>query len=68
MAAGQVPDDEYTGPAYAERCNPAASLTAWCRGEALVWAARAGAGPERVRRLFGPPLLQSQFRGGPVEW
>jgi hypothetical protein len=66
--AGPATDPEYSGPAYTERAHPPDSLAARCRGEALVWVVRAGAGPDLINRAFGTPALTEQFRRGPVEW
>lgn len=68
MAAGPMADSEYAGTAYAERGSPPTSIAVWCRGQALVWAVRAGVEPADIERVFGPPAVVGQFRCGPVEW
>ncbi len=67
-SAGLFPGTEYAGPAYAERGGNPASVGERCKREALILCVRAGISPDRIERLFGPPLLTSRFRAGPTEW
>lgn len=68
LALAQLPATDYEGPAYVHRGGKVRSLAHRLTGEALAWCVRAGARPEWVERMFGPPLLQSQFGGSPVAW
>ena len=68
LATDPLPTAEYTGPTYAEQGGPPASVAARVRGQVLLWAVRAGAGPDWVEWTFGPPPVVGQFRLGPVEW
>jgi hypothetical protein len=68
LTVALFPDTEYASPAYANRGAGPEAVEDWCKREVLVLCVRAGLAPDWVERLFGPPLLTSRFRAGPVEW
>lgn len=67
--AAPPPNVEDQQPARAERGTPSNPTPVnIAKGELMVWCVRSGLSPDQVRRVFGSPLLQEQFRDGPVEW
>jgi hypothetical protein len=68
LTPAQYPDEVYKGPAYADFNGKQLLLTARVKAAMLVGCVHAGLTPARVKCFFGPPLLQSRFRAGPIEW
>lgn len=51
-----------------ERHHGDLSVSESLKQELLIASINLGLGPDAIERLFGPPLLQSQFRDGPLVW
>jgi hypothetical protein len=67
LSPAQFPGSAYDGPAYTQCVGTARSPIRWLVGQRLRVCVLAGAKPEFIERLFGPPLLTCMFRSSPVE-